>query len=191
MEIKIQELRPFYTSIYVTSLDLDAKLLLDKIYQFKSENSGVEISNRNGWQGNPSTTIWSWMKTPVEYIVNALKPIYKTYGVSSDPILKNYWYNINERGSYNIEHAHPQCWFSVVLYLKVPENSGDIVFSRPDTLRHSIFIDTLTEHNQSAFSIIPKENSLIIFPSYLRHSVEQNLSNDIDADRVSIAFNFE
>jgi uncharacterized protein (TIGR02466 family) len=189
--MEIKELRPFYTSIFFTSIDLDTKPLLDKIYQFKSENFGVELSNRNGWQSNSNTIILSWMKPHVECIINALKPIYKTYGISSGPILQNYWYNINGRGSYNIEHAHPQCWFSVVLYLKVPENSGDLVFSRPDTLRHSIFINTLTEHNQSGFSIIPKENSLVIFPSYLRHSVEQNLSNDIDADRVSIAFNFQ
>ena len=131
------------------------------------------------------------MKTPVEYIVNVLKPIYKTYGISSDPILQNYWYNINGRGCYNTEHAHPHCWFSVVWYLKVPENSGEIVFTRPDTLRQSIWVDNLTEHNQAEFRIMPKENTLITFPSYLRHSVEQNLSNDNDADRVSIAFNFQ
>ena len=43
-----------------------------------------------------------------------------------------------------------------------------------------------TQINSSIQSISPEAGTLIIFPSWLDHSVNQNLS---DADRISMSFN--
>ena len=38
------------------------------------------------------------------------------------------WININRKGNFNIDHVHPGAEFSCVYYLKVPQDSGNLVF---------------------------------------------------------------
>ena len=66
--------------------------------------------------------------------------------------------------------------------------SGDILFFDPRKQAWVMQPD-FSERNQmnsSVHSISPEAGTLIIFPSWLEHGVEQNLS---EADRISIAFN--
>ena len=49
-------------------------------------------------------------------------------------------------------------------------------------------LDQKTELNQNAVEIAPKEGDLLIFPAYLSHAVNRNLS---DEDRVVISFNID
>lgn len=42
------------------------------------------------------------------------------------------------------------------------------------------------EFNSNSYRITPRDNMLILFPSYLPHRVEQNLS---EKDRISVSFN--
>jgi hypothetical protein len=69
----------------------------------------------------------------------------------------------------------------------VPENSGNIIFERSVDLIHDFNIRN--ENNFGSFYVEPREGALVVFPSQLRHRVEQNLTNDNDDRRVSIAFN--
>ena len=45
-----------------------------------------------------------------------------------------------------------------------------------------------TELSAEALSFTPDEGDLLIFPAYLHHSVEENLSNE---DRIVISFNVD
>ena len=47
-------------------------------------------------------------------------------------------------------------------------------------------VDSFTEHNSTLWKISAKTNKLIIFPSWLEHGVEPNMSNE---DRISLSFN--
>ena len=103
--------------------------------------------------------------------------------------LDNFWCNINYKNNYNLSHIHPKTYFSGVYYLKVPKNSGQIVFNNSN-----IFIRMHTELetacNNPNFNVCrevnPKEDLLLMFPSYLVHEVEKNNSDD---KRISISFN--
>jgi hypothetical protein len=91
-------------------------------------------------------------------------------------------------GNNNSPHHHPECMLAVVYYVKVPENSGDILLHDP---RGSILwkdpqakTDVTWESYRPYHKITPVPGMLLIFPGYVVHSVESNLSKEM---RLSIA----
>jgi uncharacterized protein (TIGR02466 family) len=111
----------------------------------------------------------------------------------------SYWYNVNRRYNYNSAHMHPDSYLSGVYYVKVPADSGRIVFDRPQTeadrmafqtqwfLHNSITVDNPRINTEHWF--VPEEGMLLMFPGHLTHGVEQNLSTDEDDRRISLSFN--
>ena len=87
---------------------------------------------------------------------------------------------------------HPFSLVSAVFYLKVPKNSGRLVFENPiqqhDYIMKPGTVKTYNSINSGYWYAEPKEGDLIMFPSWLRHWVEPSQS---DEDRISIAFNIE
>jgi hypothetical protein len=61
---------------------------------------------------------------------------------------------------------------------------------RPDPLDDFLRVDERNPNSYCTWSVPTDENKLIIFPAYIRHYVEQNLTEDEDDERISIAFNF-
>jgi uncharacterized protein (TIGR02466 family) len=101
------------------------------------------------------------------------------------------WANINPPGGYNAPHIHANSLFSGVYYIKAPENSGQLVCSDP---RPGVQLNMPTrkkgqpqKHLWREVHLQPQEGRIIMFPFYLWHCVEPNLSNDI---RISVSFNF-
>lgn len=91
-------------------------------------------------------------------------------------------------GNNNSPHHHPDCMLAVVYYIRVPARSGDILLHDP---RGSILwqdpqarTDVTWKSYRPYHKITPVPGMLLIFPGYVIHSVEHNLSNDL---RLSIA----
>jgi hypothetical protein len=61
---------------------------------------------------------------------------------------------------------------------------------RPDALDDFLRVDERTPNSYCTWRIPTDENKLLIFPAYVRHYVEQNLTDEQDDERISIAFNF-
>mgnify|MGYP003302717124 CR=1 FL=1 len=72
--------------------------------------------------------------------------------------------------------------------LKAPKNCGDIIFYDPRPAPVFYYPTALSSNllNAQVNSVTPKEGALILFPSYVDHSVNENLSND---ERIVISFN--
>ena len=128
-------------------------------------------------------------------VENKSSEVSNNIGFNSKVKIINYWANVNRKHCYNIDHAHQGSLLSAVFYVKVPENSGRITFSNPNALLMESYLhgknlnvnyDSVYYALSSIFTMEPKENSLIIFPSWLTHRVEPNGS---DEDRISISFN--
>ena len=98
------------------------------------------------------------------------------------------WININPPGTSNERHTHPGSDLSVVMYVKVPENSGDIEMTNPAYIESfNLLSAARPEANLSpSVSITPVEGRVLIFPSNILHRVLENKS---DNDRISIAWN--
>lgn len=100
------------------------------------------------------------------------------------------WFNINKKNTFQELHTHNGAIFSGVYYVKVPKNSGKILFDsplNPDMLP----VKNIVTRNELTFESCTyevKESRLIIFRSYLRHLVEVNRNF---SSRISISFNYK
>lgn len=114
-------------------------------------------------------------------------------GMSSDKEFSiTSWLNVNPPGTGHIIHEHYGAIISGTIYFQVPKNSGNIIFYDNNKTRvqnnlfHRRYQNKLTEYNTEFISIEPIEADMIIFESWLSHSVDQNISNQ---DRISVSFN--
>jgi uncharacterized protein (TIGR02466 family) len=106
------------------------------------------------------------------------------------------WSIINGAGSHNKAHIHPGSIWSGVYYVQAPEGGGDIEFTDPRTehlMKQAKFKPGQTRPMEAWTKVrfTPKPGKMIIFPSWLYHSVDPNLSTaeGLDAERIIISFN--
>ena len=98
--------------------------------------------------------------------------------------ITNSWVNVYRPGDQAGSHTHNNSLFSGVLYLKVSEDSGDIIFYRdimslvPFPPALDLQIDSSTIYNCKHFGHRPRQNEIVIFPSVVLHSVGQNNSGE-------------
>lgn len=122
-------------------------------------------------------------KTHVLHFLNYLK-----ISRVKEIICASVWVNVYNIGDYQEIHSHANHHFSAVYYVKVPENSGSLIFTSPDYLTISLppnVEDGSPLQNSATYN--PQESELFIFPSLAPHRVTRNMSSD---KRVSIAMNF-
>ena len=102
------------------------------------------------------------------------------------------WIGINKPGSYNSKHVHPTSHLSGVFWIKVPKNSGSIMFHSPEIFNRFQELDCYTDefcYDSNCYmthDFTPSEGKILIFPSSLEHEVKKNESNE---DRISVSFN--
>ena len=105
--------------------------------------------------------------------------------------IKNSWLMFHNKNHFSNSHNHLNSFISGILYIKTPENCGNIVF-HTTKVNHTLFpsinipFKNYNEYNSTFITFKVKENQLLLFPSSLVHSVENNLSNDT---RICLAFN--
>lgn len=154
----------------------------------KSKDSAV-LSNRGGWQ---SKSNYHLHDNILQNIVSGGLSSYWDYYKKLKFRYDGLWFNINNRGHYNLMHSHAGCELSGVLWIKTPPNCGLLEFQSPHEFngyKNLHFIDEEFKektYNYPTFRFNPMEGCMIIFPSYLYHHVEPNQS---DEDRISLSFN--
>tara|TARA_R100001143_G_scaffold36457_1_gene33859 strand:- start:1137 stop:1697 length:561 start_codon:yes stop_codon:yes gene_type:complete len=163
---------------YLTKLSLD----------IEKEHSRTEFkSNVGGFQSKKlDPTLISELVKDILYYGNIF---FKNFNYEKELELLNIWLNINRHKDSNAAHVHPFSKVSGVFYIKVPENSGNLVFINPQPIECYLDDADLTESNRfnsSIFEIQGEENTLYLFPSWFRHRVNMNLSKE---ERISISFN--
>ena len=131
------------------------------------------------------------MKTREKDWRNDIFDVFKQYGwpFKADKVkINEMWSIINKKNSYNESHIHPNNLLSSVYYVRAPKDCGKIIFNNPNQVSLNRFPKDLkkTEFSANIQKIEPKEGNLLLFPSYLWHSVETNNS---DEDRVIVSFN--
>jgi uncharacterized protein (TIGR02466 family) len=190
----------FTTSVVVGEINQFGKTfdnikISDYVLELEKNTSGRNISNRGGWQSEA----YDALDCPNEFlpimqeIEIHVKDYFNFIGLNKDPENANFWLNVNRKYNYNSVHSHPFSVVSGVLYIKVPKgDSGNIRFYRNDGFSDYVpqGMGNDTPDTFSEFTIVPEPNKLILFPSYIKHSVESNLSEAQDDVRISLAFNY-
>lgn len=168
------------------------KDFLEVIKKYREENTNniVKKSNINGHQYIDNLHHVSELRPLFEYICQmGFKSIIDLEFIECDIALTSAWLNVNfERNHMNIDHIHGDT-FSGVFYLKCPKNSGKLVIPNPAINRLWNGCSLAVQKNQftaECIKIEPIEGNIVMFPSYISHSVEPN---DHDEERISISFN--
>jgi len=86
--------------------------------------------------------------------------------------------NLTDPGGYNVQHGHEGTFLAASYYLKVPENGGDITFMDPRPAARYSPGDARNSLGSSHTTVAAKEATLLVFPGWLEHRVEENQSGE-------------
>jgi uncharacterized protein (TIGR02466 family) len=182
---------PFFESIYHDNLKFDNDSFYKKALELKSKYAGD-----TSWRCDTYSTINdhniikdNFFNEFVQKCGQAVFEFAKHYGAYSKKVMcSEGWINIAEPEQYQEFHIHPKNHFSLVYYVRTPENCGNILFKNHNgDNMFPLPYDELTPANFGLFYWTPKEGDLLIFRSDLLHMVEKNKSKE---NRVSISMNF-
>jgi len=173
--------------------EINAKLK-NYIEELRNNNpSGVKLSNIGGWHSpnfdiKKNFVIKSFVAN-VKVVLNGIFHNQMGWDFQDEQIdISNMWSVINKKNSLNVRHNHPNSHFSAAYYVKIPENSGQIKFFDPKEVNAMYYPKkrVYNEFNSAIAKIRPEEGKLLLFPSYLHHGVDENLSEE---ERIVISFN--
>ena len=152
---------------------------------------GVIKSNFKGWHSKDFDMNDEQPKKFIEAIKNNINSALNDMGwdLKKQTVkIKSVWAIINEKGAWNQKHHHSNSDLSAAYYVSAHENCGDIVFydPRPAPVHNHPISKSPNKLNATVNSIKPESGMLVLFPSYLEHSVNPNLFNN---KRIVISFN--
>jgi uncharacterized protein (TIGR02466 family) len=101
--------------------------------------------------------------------------------------IRNSWINIADPDEDNTQHCHPGYTISGTYYFRVNEKQGVICFHNPNVVTHAGNFPQGTVCPQTT-NIVPDDGDILLFPSWLTHSVKKNRSQE---QRISVAFNID
>jgi uncharacterized protein (TIGR02466 family) len=175
---------PFY---YNDGINVDG--YYDKLKALQSNNDIVK-SNKGGWHSEDLLNNDEF-KPLVEIIEEQSNEVWVDFHPNKNGKFKinSIWAIINKPGDYNASHIHPGGVISGSIYIKSDDDSGSIQFDDPNMEKkmfESLYTDNDGFHTYRTVEYKPKNGRLLFFPSYIRHSVDENKSKE---DRAVIAFN--
>ena len=157
----------------------------------KKTPDGVLKSNFKGWHSKNFDMKDEEPKKFIEEIKININTAINDMGwdlQTQEVKISNMWSIINTKGSLNQKHHHSNSDLSAAYYVTANKNCGDIIFydPRPAIVYKHPIAKKPNILNATINSISPEPGMLILFPSYLEHSVNTNLS---EHKRIVISFN--
>lgn len=169
-----------------------------KIFSFLESCEWETVEAKNGKSTlNHSILLEEELKDVKNIIEENLKIyLFDFLKISSHHTLKHTssWAMCHERGHYAQQHMHKNSMYSGVLYVKVPENSGNLLLFDSSDHQPTYCSQTISPdiaeynlYNSRHFRLPVDETTLVIFPSHMYH---RTLVSETDAKRICIAFNY-
>ena len=185
----------FPTPVWTIQLD-NYQSINEQMYEFikinqSKDQEGISKSNIKGWHSKDFNMQEIEPKNFIKFILPAIEQVITDMNWEKQKQsinINNMWAIINTGGSANLRHQHGNSTISGAYYVRAPKNSGDIVFYDPRPAPVYTYPKAVNPNllNAQVNGISPKEGALVLFPSYLDHSVNENLSKE---ERIVISFN--
>lgn len=162
----------------------DREGLIKDILDLKGNHETTNNSNNKCWRYE-NFPIKDWLKNELDIYLNEVYNFYSDDDMFITSNRSSYkffcWANVNEPGSRNTLHSHKKAHLSMIYYLQAA-GTGNLRICNPANI--------LGDCNFSApyvrdFEIEPKDGDLFIWPAWLPHEVETNLS---DKQRINLVF---
>ena len=174
-------------------------------YETKNDQWKKDILDASIQEGVMKSNIFGWQSDFVKHdhmsveFLSILHNLHDVMHLDKDyaPVIDTMWFNVNSKGSYNKTHTHPGCQLSFVYYVQCPEKCGMISFEDPREQAWAVQLPFAKNPDKGWQGDRPDEYAqeiywqsapgrIIIFPSWLRHSVEPNQSDEL---RISVSGN--
>jgi uncharacterized protein (TIGR02466 family) len=189
--VEIDEHVMFFNSSFLGSLpEIDNEATKKEIYEIKNMDAeSAKKSNLGGWQSKDISMdmCGKELTNIAKTLTLAANNVSRLYSIDWNMSLTNFWANVNGYKDSNLPHNHPKSTMSGCYYVDCNELSGKIVFERPDIQNDYLDPSPNNDYIFGTYSFQPQSGHFLIFPSHLKHYVEQNMSN---TERVSLAFNW-
>lgn len=198
----------FPTPLIITEMNDGGALvtaLRNTILSEESNNRGTLHSNQGGWQSNHNFQEWAGVAGEL-FLGGVLGQLMKFTSVFDNGQLRDValdwkmqvWANVNRTGASNKIHYHPGAFWSGTFYVDdggiggQEHLGGAIEFYDPRGGMPMMYAPTVKMKIPECYTaglserIYPKTGMLILFPSWLQHSV---MAYTGTGTRISIAFN--
>ncbi|HKJ22228.1 MAG TPA: TIGR02466 family protein [Gammaproteobacteria bacterium] len=162
------------------------------------DRQGIVRSNSRGWHSTVDMhTREEFIPMGQQFLLQA-EEVGRRMGLHEDcePFIGNMWANVSPHGAHNRNHNHPGTILSLAYYLQTPPGCGKIWFTDPRVQAHLILPPYASDRprvnemlNEVFYEPIP--GRCIMFPSWLLHEVQPNLT-EVEGDdglRVSVSAN--
>jgi uncharacterized protein (TIGR02466 family) len=186
---------PIQLSGIEDAADLNKSIMLGVQSVMETEPNSMP----QGW----SCSVYTTMKSPIDLLERPeFKPLRSVImseatsfarslhlDIDKHPLrLNECWLNVYATGQAQEVHVHPNSVLSGIYYAQAPEGCGELLLHSPYA---DIMLDPPTTRNAplnaSIIPIHPQDGMMVLFRSFVRHSVKPNLLKC--EERVSIAFN--
>lgn len=185
----------FSTPVWINKINNSESInteLKNYIYKKKEKNpEGTKKSNVNGWHSDEfdlkNENLKNFISEISKNIGSAIKDM--DWDLETQIVkITSMWSIINNKDAFNEKHHHGNSALSAAYYVKAEQNAGNIVFYDPRQANvfHHPTSKQVNSVNAQVQSVTPKAGTLVLFPSYLEHKVNPNLSNE---ERIVISFN--
>jgi uncharacterized protein (TIGR02466 family) len=192
----VKKLLLFGTPVIIDELDEAAEInaeLSKSIDERRTVDQGVVRSNAGGWHSKRDFTHWSGeagRKLLLRVLTLARDHTMAAGGGPPPEWSAEAWANVSTAGAWNKPHVHGGAFWSGVYYVRAPESdSGQLVLHDPRMPALRMYAPGLLFKGAGAEQIArirPTTGMVVMFPSWLLHSVEPW---DGEGERISIAFN--
>ena len=213
---KFEKIKLFTPVIYILNIDpksFDKEKIIKTIaanYKKQPERNHFdgrsELGKSNSHHTYNDNTNKKFKKIEFESLIKVYSKIFKSFFDIEFKASKPFKYNYSienatamSENQFMNYHCHLPSSFSCVHYLKINENNSGITFKNPNNISESMqwvapkTYDILNKMDSSNsyffpnFNLLPKEDTMLIFPSTLHHAVGRQINNK--NLRISVATN--
>lgn len=148
-----------------------SKINLDSVHGLEKDGGQTTFNTANNLIFDPiCNNLRQWL-------VPVADKVWTQWHFASDipRFIHRSWVNLHVPGSYTAAHDHGQCHQTIVIYLKQPENGGNIMFRDPLQYTFSGF-PKVDRNDWKPVDVA--QNDVLFFPGFLHHMTEKNRSNE-------------
>ncbi len=165
-------------------IDDDVLAKLDEMRR----DAGQPVSGR-GWQSERDLHHLDEFRGLVACIQDAAETVLKFLKIGDSAFeITGLWANMNPPDAAHPIHSHPNNYLSGIYYLRTHKGADTVNFHDPrpqaDIIKPPVV--ELTAENTDQVVVKVTNGTMLLFPSWLAHSVDANSSDEI---RISISFN--
>jgi uncharacterized protein (TIGR02466 family) len=179
----------FPTLVWKTRLAVEISSPLNRFLQSYLHDLVPNLARGEAWQSDHDLHRVAGLESLVACIEAAAESVLDELKIGPREVeVTACWATVNAPGRGHAAHAHPNSFLSGVYYVQTRAGTDTINFHDPRSQTGIIRppVTQLVAANADQATVAVADGALLLFPSWLQHSVDPNAS---EGNRISVSFN--